>query len=69
MAWVYLQILRLEGELGGFLPELPGETAIVGLQFNALLFKPVQLAFQNLQQDNRVQYVLLVVPETARRAE
>ena len=44
----YLQVLRLQGELGGFLSELPGEAAIVGLQFNSLLFKPVQLALQDL---------------------
>ena len=48
MAWVYLQILRLEGELGGFLSQLPGEGAVVGLQLDALLLETVQFAFQDL---------------------
>ena len=44
----YLQILRLEGELCGLLPQLLGQGAVVRLQLDALLLQPVQLTFQNL---------------------
>lgn len=46
---LYLQILGLQGELGGFLSQLAGEGAVVGLQLDALLLKAVQFAFQDLE--------------------